>query len=311
MEKYIGLILVILSTNLSSQRMLPFHDNGKWGYMTETKEVIVEPMYEEAYPPAASYERYRIKYNGKYGFIDREGQVVIKTIYDKASDFQEGKAKVTLDGLSFDIGEDGKKSQLPFLGDCGSHKGYSCFELSAGLKESTSEIIDIDGELSTVYKTKPYRKVDKHNYSTLVRDQEGNVQYRLHDTLKVFIDSIIPFTEQWLYVVKDSHISFLEGAYKLKADYLPEILSTSRIEEIKLFECELSGCRIGKNQFIGFKENGLWGYYKYNGYPATIKRHIEAKYHSIGSMAKGSALVEYEIGKFGYIDWSGNEYFIR
>jgi len=39
--------------------------------------------------------------------------------------------------------------------------------------------------------------------------------------------------------------------------------------------------------------------------------HITPKYLNISSLAKGYALVEYDHGKFGYIDSYGNEYFIR
>jgi len=307
-------MLLFLTANIFAQRyeiMLPYHDNGKWGYMTKSKEVVVEPMFEEAYPSTFP-NRFRVKHNGKYGFIDREGQVVIKTIYDKASDFKEDKAKVTLDGSSFDIFIDEEKDRS-FYGDCGSHVGYTCFDNTARLEQSAYEIVDIDGKLSTIYKYKPKLVKSEYNNSTYDRDEKGKVKYWRQDTLKVFIDSIISFTEPWIYVVKDSHISFLQSDYMLKADNLPEILSASRIEEIKLFNCEISSCNKGKNQFIGFKENGLWGYYKYDrpGYNANINKYIEAKYYSISSMAKGSALVEYEIGKFGYIDRDGNEYFVR
>lgn len=328
MKHLIGLLLLFLTVNIYSQRtemMLPFYENGKWGYMNKTKEIIIEPKFEEAFPSYLS--RFRVKYNGKYGYLDRKGQVVIKPIYEEASDFEEGKANVTLKGVSFDIGLDGEKmgekTDRYLYGDCGSHRGLQCFLPTTGSEVFTYEIIDIDGKLSTIYNYGPVRKLNKNKYNTLMydRDEQGNVQYKYQDTLKVFIDSIIPFTEQWIYVVKDSHISFLENESMLQLDYLPEILSASRIEELKIFECEIDHCSSGKSPYIGVKENGLWGYYFYerklNGHSygdAKIKEHIEAKYHSISSLgigSFGSALVEYEIGKFGYIDNDGNEYFIR
>jgi len=124
-------------------------------------------------------------------------------------------------------------------------------------------------------------------------------------------------TEGSFYVMKDSiltYIDHVEFFYRDSSD-VSKILGYSRVEEIKLFKCWIPYCN-NKSEFIAIKENGLWGYEelaRHSNYASvrSIKRPIKPKYISISSMANRYALVEYEVGKFGYIDNDGNEYFFR
>jgi hypothetical protein len=83
MVKMKRLILILLVTSsfvkLDAQRLelmlIPFEENGKWGYVDSNDSIIVQPKFEEAYPTFAF--RGRIKTNGKYGFIDEKGEIII------------------------------------------------------------------------------------------------------------------------------------------------------------------------------------------------------------------------------------------
>lgn len=119
-------------------------------------------------------------------------------------------------------------------------------------------------------------------------------------------DSIFPITHQLMGFQKDSLIAFShEGSFTIGKEYILNNLNFV-YQDIIQFDCNI--CSDGKNEFIGVKQNNLWGYLRIDMEP---KYHIEPKYLSINSLAEGFALVEYEIGKFGYIDSKGTEYFIR
>lgn len=136
--------------------------------------------------------------------------------------------------------------------------------------------------------------------------RETNQVKYLPDTISPMFDSIVPISHQLMYFVKDSLIAFShKGSYLAGAEYIMENLKFE-YEQVQLFNCSL--CNVGKNEFIGVKKEGLWGYMRIYIDP---EEHIEPKYLSINSLAEGFALVEYEIEKFGYIDFNGNEYFIR
>lgn len=57
----------------------------------------------------AGVKNIRIRKQNYYGFITNKGQNVIPCIYDEAEDFNNGKAKVKLNGIVFYIDEDGNR----------------------------------------------------------------------------------------------------------------------------------------------------------------------------------------------------------
>ena len=306
MLKYICLILILpLSANLCAQKyqkMLPFENNGKWGYMNIYKEIVIEPKYQEAYP--GSHNRFRVKDDGKYGYIDKEGQEIIKAEFEEATEFNYNRATVTLDGSSYIIDQDGEKSE-PIHRECGFHTGcYRPYQTSS----SSFDIIETNDKVQLV------KKHGRFPGDNLIYPKE----YKLRDTADVLFDTIITLNETCFYVMKDSRFTFINAPeffdrlfYDQDSSYRVSIFYRPKIEDVKQFECRDSRC-FDKNVFIGIKQNGLWGYNKLEyGRRYFITRHLDPKYLSIGSLANGHALVEYEKGKYGYIDREGNEYFIR
>ena len=70
---------------------------GKDGYINKEGAIVVEPKYDEA---CVFYEDIaRIKDDGKYGYINRKGMIVVEPKYDEADyEFSEGLARIKVDG---------------------------------------------------------------------------------------------------------------------------------------------------------------------------------------------------------------------
>lgn len=89
--------------------------NGKWGYINQSGEVLIQIKYDNVQKLFWSYNRYfenglaTVELNGKNGYIDRQGKIVIPVIYDEAYPFSRNKAKVKLGNDIFYINKAGKK----------------------------------------------------------------------------------------------------------------------------------------------------------------------------------------------------------
>lgn len=278
------LLLSITIFSQSSEMIVPFFNNGKWGFMNQNKDIKVCPKFEEAYPSVT--DRYRVKVKGKYGFIDKAGKMVIKAKYDEAEDFRYGVAKVMRNNKTEYIKRNGKINKHN-IAICGNHSSCSTSRLKDGI-----EIIFSDNKYGIVVHNDQSKLIEKDTF--------------VSDTIQPVFDSIVPISYRVMYLEKDSLFGFLRvsdywgGSEKvtnnLKLEY----------EDIQLYPCEF--CNSGINEFIGVKKDGLWGYKKMYFVP---EEYIEPKYLNINSLAKGFALVEYAKGKYGYIDQQRNEYFFR
>ena len=261
-------------------RIIPFEEDGLWGYMNHKKEIIVAPKYEEAYPTYNSAAR--IKYKGKYGYIDKKGEIIIKAKYDKADDFRFGIARVQKGNQTFYIKSDGKKNR-EVVAICGGGARH-CFQPFAHTEKK--EVANED-----------------EKYILLPR---GKNKF-LIDTLDVLFDSIFQFNRALFFQIDDKiavipswnrNLLFREDSYERK----PEL--NFKYNEIKLFECMNYN---GYDRIIGLREGNLWRYFN----TSYLHEITEAKYLSVYTMQNNLTLVEYEKDKFGYIDKQGNEYFYR
>ncbi|MEN0047132.1 MAG: WG repeat-containing protein [Bacteroidota bacterium] len=261
-------------------RIIPFEEGGLWGYMNHKKEIIVAPKYEEAYPTYNSAAR--IKYKGKYGYIDKKGEIIIKTKYNEADDFRFGIARVQKGNQTFYIKGDGKKNR-EIVAVCGGGTRH-CFQPFAHTEKK--EVANED-----------------EKYLLLPR---GKNKFRI-DTLSVLFDSIFQFNKA-LFLQINSKIAVIPswGRNRLFRDEhkSKKPILDFKYEEIKLFRCK---DKDGYDYIIGLREGNLWKYFDTTYLHAITK----VKYLSIHIMQNNLALVEYQKGKFGYIDNQGNEYFYR
>ncbi|MCR2805122.1 WG repeat-containing protein [Paenibacillus soyae] len=80
-----------------SEGLAGVYVDGKWGYIDQTGQLVVQPQYELG---AAQFKDglVQVTRNGKWGYIDRTGKEVIPLQYDDANTFGEGLAHVKLNG---------------------------------------------------------------------------------------------------------------------------------------------------------------------------------------------------------------------
>jgi hypothetical protein len=80
----------------AKRQLVPFKNNGLFGFMDFEGNQIIEPIYEylgfynEGLAVAVK--------NGKYGYIDKGNNVIIDFIYESGSDFEDGRSIVGLNG---------------------------------------------------------------------------------------------------------------------------------------------------------------------------------------------------------------------
>ena len=72
--------------------------SGKWGYITKTGEIFIEPKYEQAKSFCIGYGPFMK--DGKWGCIDKAENVLIEPIFEEMDAFtKNGNASVTKDGM--------------------------------------------------------------------------------------------------------------------------------------------------------------------------------------------------------------------
>lgn len=89
-------IILLSSKVLFSQEelLIPYYENGRWGFCDKNKNIIIPCQYQEA----------SFFYNGlapvvkdyKYGYIDKKGNVIVPFIYDYAIEFNNGVGRVAV-----------------------------------------------------------------------------------------------------------------------------------------------------------------------------------------------------------------------
>jgi len=80
--------------------------NGKFGFVSkEGKEIEAKYVYVGGFSGGLSI----VSINKKYGFINTKGKIAIPLKYDNAASFEEGKARVYLDGKWFYIDKNGNE----------------------------------------------------------------------------------------------------------------------------------------------------------------------------------------------------------
>ena len=76
--------------------LIPCRKGYKWGFCDRNKNLIIKPIYDDAYPFFEGLAT--VWLNGKCGFIDKKGSIIIQPKYYSASSFSEGLAPVRLNG---------------------------------------------------------------------------------------------------------------------------------------------------------------------------------------------------------------------
>lgn len=90
---------------LTPDSIVKFCRQGKWGYKDWKGNVLIQPVYDNAY--SFREDRACVEKDGLLGFIDSKNELVIDYKYDSATSFSEGLAAVSIGEKSGYIDKDG------------------------------------------------------------------------------------------------------------------------------------------------------------------------------------------------------------
>lgn len=89
-----GITLPASADNDSKPR--PIVENGKWGYMNDEGEVVIQAKFDQVGPFHDGLAR--VKSAGLWGYINQDGRSVLNPMYTEATDFSSELAAVRKDG---------------------------------------------------------------------------------------------------------------------------------------------------------------------------------------------------------------------
>lgn len=90
---------------LTPDSIVKFCRQGKWGYKDWKGNVLIQPVYDNAY--SFHEDRACVEKDGLLGYIDRKNELVIDYKFDSATSFSEGLAAVSIGEKSGYIDKDG------------------------------------------------------------------------------------------------------------------------------------------------------------------------------------------------------------
>ncbi|MGL5955919.1 MAG: WG repeat-containing protein [Brevinema sp.] len=99
MRYIICLLFLVVSSNLFAQQLYPFPEGGKWGYINQTGQIVVQPIYYSGGQFVEGFAKVsQINERGEYlyGFINALGREVIPPKFLSVSDFDGGIARVKI-----------------------------------------------------------------------------------------------------------------------------------------------------------------------------------------------------------------------
>ncbi|MBV9211753.1 MAG: WG repeat-containing protein, partial [Acidobacteria bacterium] len=73
-------------------------DENRWGFINRTGKFVISPRFEDIPGSEFSEGMAAVKADGRYGYIDHTGQFIIAPKFVFAADFQDGMARVILEG---------------------------------------------------------------------------------------------------------------------------------------------------------------------------------------------------------------------
>ena len=94
-------------TEYESHHLSLYKVNNKWGYIDPDYNVVIDFLFDDAYPFNEGLACVAI--SGKRGYIDSQGKIVIPATFDSATFFKNGVAEVSIGSERYKISKDGKR----------------------------------------------------------------------------------------------------------------------------------------------------------------------------------------------------------
>ncbi len=269
--------------------------NKKYGLINTKGEIIIEPQFEWIGGFSEGFASF--KAGNLYGFIGRDGKILIKPQFENVKSFSEGYASVQIDGKWCRINRNGEFIHEPAglatdPRDLGFDEKYGIsFHDNRALVSRKSQygFIDIYGKIAVPLKYYRASSFSEGYSSVQTYSKTGYINIKG----KMEID------EQY-----SEGADFSEGLARVVIDYKSNkwgfINKTGKLE-IDASRFDLIRWNIideNRNFSEGLfpvRENGMWGYIDRKG-----KVVIEPQFESAKNFSEGFALVS-KSGKYGYI----------
>lgn len=106
---------LLTSTPLLAQTapsgLIPFRRGNRWGYADQKRHLVLPLAYDDAGPFVN--EVAWVRQGTLFGYIDGSGNPIMPVQYTRASNFSQERARVELNGETFDIGPSGQRLSTP------------------------------------------------------------------------------------------------------------------------------------------------------------------------------------------------------
>ena len=344
--KLLCLALVFFSMDSFAQTvdysLVPYRSGDNWGYANVSRQIIVQPKYDEVTWFSEGYAA--VRKGTKWGYINEAGKLVIPMKFTVAKAFRRGFLPAANNGTDSVLFA-GASVQADGYEICINTKGIR-MPVCPAIPENSVEGNDVP--VKTVKEVKAYslpnndglfdKVVDDYSlpnnsekYYIAVKDNNYGVFNSKFETIVPFeysnIKTITSGGNNYLQVSKYNNIGLLSslGEEIIKPQY-NSLLSVDGSDgkgyiivqqDGKYFVKDLQSNDIiatgyadirydGKKGFVITSNNNLKGYHFING------KTIAPKYAEIEGTNDGNyILVKTFSGKTGYINASGEEYFVE
>ena len=277
--------LMLISVNIFSQRLYPFPQDGKWGYINKSGNVVVKATYNSASHFVEGMGKVA-KINDRdeylYGFIDETGREVIPPKFVTVSDFDGGSARVKIRENYFYLLKNGTVlTQNAFDDIYAATNGISIFK-----QNDKFGYADFEGNIILSAKFTSAYNFSEDGFAIVSTNEGRKLKYGI-------------ITKEGTFLVEPEYTGikhFVEGFSALKdgskwniIDNKGRLVSETSFESVGEFS----------NGLINVKKGGKWGFIDSAG-----KIIIPFEYEVADKFSKGLAIVGN--GKlYGYINKGG------
>ena len=97
----LGLLYAVAAAQVCEPNLVPFEQDGKWGYRDVSGQIIIAPRFDMAKPfqdglarvnVGGAYDMHRMFEGGQWGFVNAHRKLVIEPRFSAVYDFCEGMA---------------------------------------------------------------------------------------------------------------------------------------------------------------------------------------------------------------------------
>jgi hypothetical protein len=260
--------------------------NEALGFMDRGGNVVMQPTFHCAGPFRRGLARVATKEAAGTGFIGRDGRFQIEPQFDEATDFDEDRSIVALDGRYGLVSPDGRFIIRPTLDHL--------WKFSEGLARAK-----VGGKYGFVDSAGHF--VAGPAFDDALDFSEGLAAVKVEQDWG-YINSSGKFALDPIFYAADSFSGGIAEVDDWDSNDPFFITTSGNRSSIDPRELRLDGQSETHEGLAKIQEQGLWGFTDSDG-----KLVIEPRFRSVGDFSNGFARVSDVKGLWGYIDRTGNE----